>query len=230
MTQILLCVGSVIFFTRTICLVVPPQNPLYLVNIDDLLQIYQKHFILVHSLSFTVLQSNEHRHELNEVAFCIMKNIDMAATIREKNLSKNITESGHWSPVEVVTVPGRSSKRNLVKIKSLSSDSIEGHVIVVWNPDTLLTFLEEDYQGVVPDARAMYALLFLSPRCKTLDSDLSHILQTMWVKYGAANVIVETPCLCGSTHIYVYHPFVRTSPNTWGLTHRYAIKDVIKNY
>jgi hypothetical protein len=229
MTQILLCVSSVIFFTRSVSWH-HPKTPLDLVNIDDLLQMYQKHFILVHSLSFTILQSIEHRYELNEVVSYIMKDIDMAATIREKNISKNVAERSHWSPVEVVTVPERSSERNLFKIKSLSSDSIEGHVIVVWNTDTLLAFLEENYQVVVPDARAMYALLFLSPRCKTLDSDLSHILQTMWVKYGAANVIAETPCLCGSTHIYVYHPFVRTSPNTWGLTHRYAIKDVIKNY
>jgi hypothetical protein len=52
----------------------------------------------------------------------------------------------------------------LARIKKLSSDSLKGYLVIVWDVATLHQFLDDNFSTVVPEARATYSLHFVATR------------------------------------------------------------------
>jgi hypothetical protein len=122
-------------------------------------------------------------------------------------------------------------RETLEKIKKLSSDSSKGYFIIVWDVATLHRFLDDEYQIVIPDARATYSLHFVftsSESCEDVKYELSDILRRFWIDCNAVNVIAQTPCSCDSQNVYIYRPFVKTN-SSWGITNVYTLQEINNN-
>ena len=210
------------------------ENVSKMVNIDELLEIYKNHFILVRSLTFTLLQDSEHQTELSQVALKLIKKIHTLKMVQEKFLPKgSATLPFHFSPPGNLSIHSGlkpPKEKDFVKIKSLSSDSSEGYVVIAWNVQVLLQFLYESFHVVVPEARATYLLLFVSPDCATFETYLNGVLKLFWVKHHVSNAIGHSLYPCGGTTIYTFHPFVKTMDGTWGLTQGYTKDEIFSDF
>ncbi|KAH0822154.1 hypothetical protein GEV33_000637 [Tenebrio molitor] len=145
---------------------------------------------------------------------------------RRNNFEESIIDEtgGHSvQPVECKT---------LEKIKKLSSDSSKGYFIIVADVATLHRFLDDDYQIVIPDARATYWLHFVFTSwesCEDVKYELSDILRRFWMDYNVVNVIAQTPCSCDSQKVYIYRPFIKTN-SSWGSTNVYTLQEINNNH
>jgi hypothetical protein len=180
------------------------------INSSDFWLIYETQFLLVEFLTILVLQTEQHKSDLNyftEALLSEMNGYEFPVTLNieeyflsdpnENQTSRIFDESivdeigGHnFEPVEYET---------LAKIKRLSSDSPKGYFIIVWDMATLHRFLDDNYQIVIPEARATYWLHFVftsSESCQGVKYELSDILRRFWIDYNAVNVITQTPCSC----------------------------------
>jgi hypothetical protein len=101
-------------------------------------------------------------------------------------------------------------RKELIQMKSLTSDAAEGYVIIAWHPKVLHQFLDQDYRIVVPKIRATYALQFIFSTehlCKTVKIEMDNLLRRLWLEYNVVNVIAQSMCSCDTSKIYIYRPF-----------------------
>ncbi|RZC37862.1 hypothetical protein BDFB_004727 [Asbolus verrucosus] len=210
---------------------------------DDFWIVYQTHFLLVNFLNFKVLQTEDYRFEVNqftETVIQILNSYDyfITTTIQENFLDKNIKSFNHSHtprdnvPRAVVNNSDPIGEEELFRIKMFTSDSINGHVIIVWDVNTLHKFLDEDYQIVVPEARATYALVFVissTESCDIIKNELNSILRRFWINYNVVNVIAQTPCICDNNQVYVYRPFTKMD-DSWGLMENYNFEEVVNDF
>ncbi|KAJ3637061.1 hypothetical protein MTP99_000546 [Tenebrio molitor] len=220
------------------------NNPLECtINSTDFWLVCETHFLLVDFLTILVLQTEKHKLEINYFTEALLKEMSgyefpVALKIEEYFLSdpnenqttRNFDESivdeigGHnIKPVEY---------EKLADIKRLSSDSLKGYFIIVWDVDTLHQFLDDNYQIVIPEARATYSLHFVFTSwdsCQGVKYELSDILRRFWIDYNVVNVIAQTPCSCDSQQVYIYRPFVRVG-SSWGITNVYTLQEITNNY
>jgi hypothetical protein len=213
------------------------------INSSEFWRVCETHFLLVHFLTILVLQTEQHNFDLNYFTEDLLREMNgyeffVTLTIEEYFLSdlnedqtrRNFDESiidetgGHnVQPVECET---------LEKIKKLSSDSSKGYFIIVADVATLHRFLDDDYQIVIPDARATYWLHFVFTSwesCEDVKYELSDILRRFWMDYNAVNVIAQTPCSCDSQKVYIYRPFIKTN-SSWGSTNVYTLQEINNNH
>jgi hypothetical protein len=204
---------------------------------DDFWMVYQTHFFLVNYLTVHVLQTDDHRFELNQFAKAVMRVLNscdyFTTKIQERFLPTEAKSSNRFvsNTSEADTDLDFVPTADFFKTKRRTSDSREGHVIVAWDVGVLGQFLDEDHRAVIPETRATYALLFIfspSRDCQDGRRELSHVLERLWVEYNVVNVVAQTPCSCSKTQIYIYRPFVKTG-ESWGRTSRFSLEEVISN-
>jgi hypothetical protein len=121
--------------------------------------------------------------------------------------------------------------RRLQKSKDSRRTLRKGYFIIVWDVATLHRFLDDNYQIVIPEARATYWLHFVftsSESCQGVKYELSEIMRRFWIDYNAVNVIAQTPCSCDNQQVYIYRPFVRTN-FSWGVTNIYTLEEINNN-
>ncbi|KAH0821647.1 hypothetical protein GEV33_001144 [Tenebrio molitor] len=195
--------------------------------ITKAMEICETHFLLVDFLTILVLQTEKHKLEINYFTEALLKvmsgyEFPVALKIEEYFLSANENQTRRVCDESIVDeVGGHNIKpveyEKLADIKRLSSDSLKGYFIIVWDVDTLHQFLDDNYQIVIPEARATYSLHFVFTSwdsCQGVKYELSDILRRFWIDYNVVNVIAQTPCSCDSQQVYIYRPFVRKSPTT----------------
>jgi hypothetical protein len=213
------------------------------INSSEFWRVCETHFLLVHFLTILALQTQQHNFDLNyftEALLREMSGYEFLVTLKIEeyflsNLYQNQTRhifdesivdeiGGHnVQPVEYET---------LAKIKKLSSVSPKSYFIIVWDVATLHRFLDDDYQIVIPDARATYSLHFVftsSETCQDVKYELSGTLRRFWIDYQVVNVIAQTPCSCDHQQVYIYRPFVRTN-SSWGVTNIYTLQEINNNF
>jgi hypothetical protein len=209
---------------------------------DDYWLVYQSHFFFVNFLTVQVLQTGKHRSALNrftQSAIKIMNSYDYIISIKTKEnfLTENIKPRRlHYYNVTVRygVLPDSDpiERKELIQIKSLTSDAAEGYVIIAWHPKVLHQFLDQDYRIVVPKSRATYALQFIFSNkhlCKTVKIEMDNLLRRLWLEYNVVNVIAQTTCSCDTSKIYIYRPFIKTD-NQWGLTEYYYLHEIVTNF
>jgi hypothetical protein len=199
--------------------------------------VYQSHFFLVNFLTIQVLQTENHAFALNrftEKVIEAMSNYDyfIAVKIKENFLSKGANPSKHLLYNATVRHGEVTDNKKKIKIKTFSSGSFEGYVIIAWHPSVLHQFLDQDHQIVLPKIRATYAIQFIFSTkhlCKTIKTEMDNILRRLWIEFNVVNVIAQTTCSCDTSEVYIYRPFVKTD-NLWGLTEYYHLKDITSNF
>jgi hypothetical protein len=207
---------------------------------EDYRHVYQTHFFLVKLLRVQVLQSKGDTLALNQFtqdALRVMSNFFVAFEIAETFSTKNAKAQRHQfnnATVRqgVVADCEPIDYEEFFKIKTLTSGSVEGYVIIAWHPSVLHQFLDQDNQTVLPKIRATYALQFIFSEkhlCKTIKTEMDNILRRLWIEFNVVNVIAQTPCSCDTSEIYIYRPFVKTD-NLWGLTEYYHLQDVTSKF
>jgi hypothetical protein len=209
---------------------------------DDYWLVYQSHFLFANFLTVQVLQTGKHISALNmftQSAIKIMNSYDYIISIKtkEKFLTKNIKPRRlHYynATVRHGVLPDSSpiERKELIQIKSLTSDAAEGYVIIAWHPKIVHQFLDQDYRIVVPKVRATYALQFIfstTHLCKTVTIEMDNLLRRLWLAYNVVNVIAQTMCSCDTSKIYIFRPFIKTE-NMWGLTEYYHFQEVVTNF
>jgi hypothetical protein len=207
---------------------------------EDYRHVYQTHFFLVKLLRVQVLQSKGDMLALNQFtqdALRVMSNFFVAFEIAETFSTKNAKAQRHQfnnATVRqgVVADCEPIDYEEFFKIKTLTSGSVEGYVIIAWHPSVLHQFLDQDNQTVLPKIRATYALQFIFSEkhlCKTIKTEMDNILRRLWIEFNVVNVIAQAPCSCDTSEIYIYRPFVKTD-NLWGLTEYYHLKDVTSKF
>ena len=210
---------------------------------DDFWFVYDSHFLLVDTLTFFLLQTEEYRFELNkfsETVVSVMTNFDfpVALQIKEtflktKSKKKFFDNTSDHDNIKFGNVEDAKpvDDDEFYQIKVISTESIKGYVIIVWDFDTLHHFLDTDYSVIIPEARATYALEFIyswSESCQDVASQIHRILKRFWLEHNVVNILARTPCSCDSTRVYIYRPFVKTK-DTWGVTNIYYLEDVANN-
>jgi hypothetical protein len=207
---------------------------------EDYRLLYQSHFLLVKLLRVQVLQSKGDTLALNQFtqdALRVMSNFFVAFEIVETFSTKNAKAQRHQfhnATIRqgVVADCEPIDYEEFFKIKTLTSGSVEGYVIIAWHPSVLHQFLDQDNHTVLPKIRATYALQFIFSEkhlCKTIKTEMDNILRHLWIEFNVVNVIAQTPCSCDTSEIYIYRPFVKTD-NLWGLTEYYHLQDVTSNF
>jgi hypothetical protein len=207
---------------------------------EDYRLLYQTHFFLVKLLRVQVLQSKGDTLALNQFtqdALRVMSNFFVAFEIAETFSTKNAKARMHrFHDVRikqgVVADCEPIDYEEFFKIKTLTSGSVEGYVIIAWHPSVLHQFLDQDNQTVLPKIRATYALQFIFSEkhlCKTIKTEMDNILRRLWIEFNVVNVIAQAPCSCDTSEIYIYRPFVKTD-NLWGLTEYYHLQDVTSKF
>ncbi|RZB40727.1 Lig chan domain containing protein, partial [Asbolus verrucosus] len=152
---------------------------------------------------------------------------DSAASNRPYYNTPMQTRGENLSPSKNITL------EEIIKIKTLSSDSSEGHILIVWNEEILQKFLDEDYDLVLTNTRAVYAIFFIfsiEGDCPSVKEKLSNVLMRLWKQYNVLNVLAQTPCSCAVDTVYTYQPFHRTDDNSWGLVRDFTIDEVASNF
>jgi hypothetical protein len=220
------------------------HNPLECtINSSDFWKVCETHFLLVDFLTILVLQTEQHKLELNYFTEALLKvmsgyEFPVALKIEEHVLSDpNKNQTRPFSDeAKIDDLGGRNIQpveyEKLAEIKKLSSDSLKGYFIIVWDVATLHQFLDDDYQIVIPEARATYSLHFVftsSEPCQGIKYQLSDILQRFWIGYHVVNVIAQTPCSCDNQQVFIHRPFVRTK-SSWGVTNVYTLQEITNNY
>ncbi|RZC35198.1 hypothetical protein BDFB_012556 [Asbolus verrucosus] len=216
--------GKITFITTETCIID-----------TDIWTVYSAHFILVNSLTITVLHSADHQNELNEFAESVIQNINtynhyhtiFTIKIQEKFVDNIITTKQHDRCFRsaVVLERRRINEEDLIKVKKRTTDSAEGYLIIAWNVEMLLNFLDENYQLMLPKARATYAIIFATEQ---LENDLDSILRHFWNDYNIVNIIAQTPCTCDGGKIFVHHALVKND-SYWGIIRNYTIPEVLNN-
>jgi hypothetical protein len=213
------------------------------INSSEFWGVCETHFLLVEFLTILVLQTEQHKLELNYFTEALLKVMSgyeypIALKIEEYFLSEpNGNHTRRVCDESIIDeVGGHNMKpveyETLARIKRLSSDSLKGYFIIVWDVATLHQFLDDDYQIVIPEARATYSLHFVftsSESCHGVKYELSDILKRFWIDYNVVNVIAQTPCSCDNHKVYVYRPFVKTN-SSWGITNVYTLEEINNNY
>jgi hypothetical protein len=213
------------------------------INSSEFWEVCETHFLLVEFLTILVLQTEQHKLELNYFTEALLKVMSgyeypIALKIEEYFLSEpNGNHTRRVCDESIIDeVGGHNMKpveyETLARIKRLSSDSLKGYFIIVWDVATLHQFLDDDYQIVIPEARATYSLHFVftsSESCHGVKYELSDILKRFWIDYNVVNVIAQTPCSCDNHKVYIYRPFVRTN-SSWGITNVYTLQEINNNY
>jgi hypothetical protein len=213
------------------------------INSSEFWRVCETHFLLVHFLTILVLQTQQHNFDLNyftEALLREMSGYEFLVTLKiEEYFLSDLYENQtrHIFDESIVDEVGGHNVQpveyeTLAKIKKLSSVSPKGYFIIVWDVATLHRFLDDDYQIVIPDARATYSLHFVftsSETCQDVKYELSGILRRFWIDYQVVNVIAQTPCLCDHQQVYIYRPFVRTN-SSWGVTNIYTLQEINNNF
>jgi hypothetical protein len=213
------------------------------INSSEFWEVCETHFLLVEFLTILVLQTEQHKLDLNYFTEALLKEMSgyeypIALKIEEYFLSD--PKENQTRPIcdesIIDEVGGHNMKaveyETLAHIKRLSSDSLKGYFIIVWDAATLNQFLDDDYQIVIPEARATYSLHFVftsSESCQDVKYELSDILRRFWIDYNVVNVIAQTPCSCDNHKVYIYRPFVKTN-SSWGITNVYTLEEINNNY
>jgi hypothetical protein len=207
---------------------------------DDYRLVYQTHFLQVNFLKVQVLQTDTNTLAINQFAQDVieaMSNHFVAFEVAENFVTKSVTtgrERFYNATIKhgVVADSKPIDYEELFKIKTLTSGTPEGYVIIAWHPSVLHQFLDQDNQTVLPKIRATYALQFIFSEkhlCKTIKTEMDNILRRLWIEFYVVNVIAQAPCSCDTSEIYIYRPFVKTG-NLWGLTEYYHLQDVTSNF
>jgi hypothetical protein len=213
------------------------------INSSEFWRVCETHFLLVHFLTILVLQTQQHNFDLNyftEALLREMSGYEFLVTLKiEEYFLSDLYENQtrHIFDESIVDEVGGHNVQpveyeTLAKIKKLSSVSPKGYFIIVWDVATLHRFLNDDYQIVIPDARATYSLHFVftsSETCQDVKYELSGTLRRFWIDYNAVNVIAQTPCSCDNQQVYIYRPFVRTN-SSWGVTNIYTLQEINNNF
>ncbi|XP_068894960.1 uncharacterized protein [Tenebrio molitor] len=220
------------------------HNPLECtINSTDFWSVCETHFLLVEFLTILVLQTEKHKLDINyftEALLKMMSGYEYPVTLKiEEYFLSDPNENGTRSISDeliIDEVGGHNIEpveyEKLAEIKRLSSDSRKGYFIIVWDMATLHQFLDDDYQIVIPEARATYSLHFVftsSESCQGVKYELSDILRRFWIDYNIVNVIAQMPCSCDSHQVYIYRPFVRTN-SSWGVTNIYTLQEINTNF
>jgi hypothetical protein len=213
------------------------------INSSEFWGVCETHFLLVHFLTILVLQTEQHYFDLNHFTEDLLRDMNgyefpVTLNIQEYFLSgpNEYQTSRNFDESIVDEIGGQNVQpveyETLAKIKKLSSDSPKGYFIIVWDVATLHRFLDDDYQIVIPDARATYSLHFVftsSESCPVVKYELRGILRRFWIDYGVVNVIAQTPCSCDHLQVYIYRPFVRSN-SSWGVTNIYTLQEINNNF
>jgi hypothetical protein len=145
------------------------------INSSEFWEVCETHFLLVEFLTILVLQTEKHKLDLNYFTEALLKVMSgyeypIALKIEEYFLSEpNGNHTRRVCDESIIDeVGGHNMKpveyETLARIKRLSSDSLKGYFIIVWDVATLHRFLDDDYQIVIPEARATYSLHFVFSR------------------------------------------------------------------
>ena len=211
---------------------------------DDFWDIYDNHFLLVDHLTIHVLQIDTYKSEVNQYTDNFLEILSwydypVALEIEESFLKQsplNIERSINFRDVyDYVNLHQKLEPIDydeLLQIKRLSSDSLKGYFIIVWDVETLHLFLDENSTLVIPEERATYALqfVFTSPElCDHIRNHIDNILRRFWREYNVVNIVAQTPCCCDTTQVYIHRPFVKFN-ESWGITQNYNFDDIIENF
>ena len=162
---------------------------------DDFWDIYDNHFLLVDHLTIHVLQIDTYKSEVNQYTDNFLEILSwydypVALEIEESFLKQsplNIERSINFRDVyDYVNLHQKLEPIDydeLLQIKRLSSDSLKGYFIIVWDVETLHLFLDENSTLVIPEERATYALqfVFTSPElCDHIRNHIDNILRRFW--------------------------------------------------
>ena len=148
---------------------------------DDFWFVYDSHFLLVDTLTFVLLQTKDHRFELNkftETLLSVMGEFDFPVALKiqetflvfksKKRLFDNTSDYDDINFGRVDDIKPVDDEE-FSQIKVISTDSIKGYVITVWDFETLHQFLDTKHGVIIPEARATYAL----------ESFLNHVMTSL---------------------------------------------------
>ncbi|KAJ3647503.1 hypothetical protein Zmor_019377 [Zophobas morio] len=171
--------------------------------------VYKTHIFFVRSLKITVLQTVKHHHELNEFTEKLivkMNEMRQYFSLEELFLYKNYTFDDNFDIID-----------------------IGGHIIIVWSIEVLTKFLKTAFGTQIGERRGTYAIFIIFHEyCHTVYSEISKLLQHLWMEYGTLNVLAQTPCSCVRKSVYKHFAFNRTG-TTWGVTRSYDPDEILTN-
>ena len=209
---------------------------------DEFWDVYIKHFRLVTLLKFTILQTKEHKfdvHQFSQNLFRVLMTRRLhyldsyyyTIKVRREFLTKPSKTAHEYGAVRHRVLFQNNFKikddEELIRIKRLTSDSVVGYVVVVWDVDDLRSFLDENYEKVIPKVRATYAVFFVfstTKLCSSIHEQIHYILNRFWVQYNVINVVAQTLCSCDTTQVYIHRPFVKIE-DSWGVTNNYTMTE-----
>mgnify|MGYP005985097755 FL=1 len=203
---------------------------------EDFSYIYHNHFLLVDHLTIHIIQNQNHQPELNHYIDDFVKimtfhenftALEIRETFVDEATRKNLLLAT-FEPITNVTKTFEPiDRQELLRLKSLSSDSLKGYFIVSSDVETLHRALDQNFKRVIPEERATFVLHFVFSKnfCNTIRLQVSQILKRFWMDYNVVNVIAQTPCSCENTHVYIYRPFVNTR-GVWGVTESHSFQQI----
>lgn len=189
---------------------------------NELKIIFSSHFLLVSTITITILQtSNINVHDFAQkiIQNLNINKITVAVTIKQKFFDSNDDYKKvfyNTCKTENLTESYYNSLTEFVKTRKLTSDSREGYVLIAWSLDVLKSFLYE----VISESRATYFFIFISSHDR---KTIEFLFKQLWNSYNILNIVVVV-----YRKIYIYRPFVKNK-NSWGRLDEYNFNTIFNN-